>query len=77
MASLLALLAQASASVPLPTAVAYTSTTSASLLGVAGSPSVRTLFFSYYSNWQFVSGSNTLTNSNFNVLRARTERSHM
>lgn len=78
-ASLLALLALASAVVPspAPTAVGYTSSTSTSSLGVAGSPSVRTLYFSYYSNWQFVSGDNTLTNANFNVLRACHPRVHM
>jgi hypothetical protein len=39
-------------------------------LGGAGSPTMATPFFSYYSNWQFNLTVAT-TNANYNVLRAR------
>jgi hypothetical protein len=42
-------------------------------LGVAGSPSARTLFISYYSNWQYNLSSSAypaISNSNYNMIRA-------
>ena len=52
-----------------------TSLASGSTVGVAGTPTFRTLYFSYVSNWQFstagtFNGVPLLTNNNFYVLRA-------
>jgi len=59
---------------PLPGPTTTTWTGAVSALGVAGSPSARTLFISYYSNWQYnVTASSSyppILNSNYNVIRA-------
>jgi hypothetical protein len=42
-------------------------------LGVAGSPSARTLLISYYSNWQYnlsAAAYPAIANSNYNMIRA-------
>ena len=67
--ALLALVALTGATLPSTTTVAYSPSSTTTGLGVAGSPSVRTLFISYYSNWAF-NPAFSLTNTNYNVIRA-------
>jgi hypothetical protein len=73
LAALLALAAAsaAAAAVAGPTVSVWPGTATSSL-GVAGSPSARTLFISYYSNWQYNLSTNSypaIFNSNYNMLR--------
>jgi hypothetical protein len=51
----------------------WSSSSPSTSLGVAGSPSARTLFISYYSNWQYNLSSSAypaISNSNYNMIRA-------
>jgi hypothetical protein len=67
----LALLAGANGALPGPTTTTWSGAVNA--LGVAGSPSARTLFVSYFSNWQFNFTSIAyppISNNNFYVIRA-------
>ena len=66
----LALVASAAA-VATPTTTVWSGASTAQ--GVAGSPTARTPFFSYYSNWQFnvsTSAYPALNNQNYNMIRA-------
>ena len=67
----LALVASAGAALPGPTATTWSGAVNA--LGVAGSPSARTLFISYASNWQYNLSSNAyppINNNNYYAIRA-------
>lgn len=70
-ATAVAAVAAVSAVVPTPT----TTWATTSALGATGSPTTRSLFISYISNWQFsttaaFNGVPSLANNNFYVLRA-------
>ena len=76
LAAVVALAAVASAAavaVPTTTTTTWSAATTTAALGFAGSPSARTLFFSFYSNWQYNTTSSAfppVANSNYNMLRA-------
>lgn len=67
----LVLLAGANGALPSPTTTTWSGAVNA--LGVAGSPSARTLFVSYVSNWQYNVNSAqypAIQNSNYYAIRA-------